>query len=280
MLLIADSGSTKCDWLLLSDSGEVLESHTMGLNPFFHSAEFMAQKMLANPLLESNRNAITEIQYYGAGCSSPDRNNIVEVGLKTIFPNASEIDVAEDMQAAALATCKGEKGIVCILGTGSNSCYFDGTKINKKVPALGYVLGDEGSGAFIGKQLIKHYLYKTLPHTIESTIAQLGFSNNDLLSKVYREPHANVFLASLVKEISMHNDHPFIQKIIKSGFKEFAEIHIQCFENYQSLPVHFVGSIAYYYIDMLTIVSAELDFKVGKIVKQPIKELAERKSKV
>lgn len=275
MLLIADSGSTKTDWLIKEKDGLISESYTIGFNPFFHTSDFIAQHILDNKQLKSKRDAVSKIKYYGAGCSSPDRNAIVELSLKKVFPNAKEITIAEDMLAAALATSKKEKGIVCILGTGSNSCLFDGSKIYKKVPALGYVLGDEGSGAYIGKQLLKHYLYKSLPPEIEKSIINLGFSKNDMLSKVYREPHANVFLASLTKEVAEHSDHPFLQKLIKNSFSKFASIHIQCFDDFKNIPVHFVGSIAYYFKDILTLVATDLGFTIGRIIKKPMKALAE-----
>lgn len=274
MHLIADSGSTKCDWIIIDEKGEIHESKTIGLNPFFHSTQFIVDRILENPLLIQNKDKILKVSYYGAGCSSVARNAIVEDGLKMVFTHAKSILVAEDMLAAAMATCKNKPGIVCILGTGSNSCYYDLTQIHQKVPALGYVIGDEGSGAHLGKQLLAAYLYNQLPEEVEAYFKQQELSKDQLLSKVYKESHANVFLASLVKMISPVGKHPFIQNIINRSLEEFARIHIQCFPNYQDIPVHFVGSIAYYYQENIKAIGEKMGFQVGKIIKQPIKALA------
>ena len=144
MILVADSGSTKCDWIAIDEDNKHHHTNTMGFNPFFHSSDLVEQKLTENELFSSIKEKVTEVYFYGAGCSSPSRNYIVEKGLRAVFTNAIIVSVDHDLTGAALATSQGKPGISCILGTGSNSCYYDGENVHEEVPALGYILGDEG----------------------------------------------------------------------------------------------------------------------------------------
>jgi glucosamine kinase len=274
MILIADSGSTKSDWALVNN-GERTFTETMGLNPFFHNSEFISKKLLDNPVLTEHKEAVTSIFYYGAGCSSEEKISIVDNALRIVFPNANSVAVRHDIDAAAYATCGNSPGIVCILGTGSNSCVYDGQNVVANFPALGYILGDEGSGSYFGKRLLSNYFYGTLPKEIERSIDDIGMSKDKLMNTVYNQPHANVFLASLMKSISQHNNHPYISDMVHEGFSSFAEIHIKCFENYRDYEVHFIGSLAHFYREILEGVSEKVGFKLGSILRQPIQKLVD-----
>ncbi|HEX2901710.1 MAG TPA: ATPase, partial [Bacteroidia bacterium] len=197
MILIADSGSTKCDWLLLHEGQVLLECNTMGFNPYFHDSALISATLLAQPELKEHAGHIGEVYFYGAGASSPDLKAIVEVGLKEVFVNAA-IHVGHDLDAAALATYTGVPHIACILGTGSNSCYFDGKQIHEEVPALAYILGDEGGGSYYGKRLLADFFYKRMPADLAPLFKEkYNMNMHTMVEKVYAEPHANVYLASL-----------------------------------------------------------------------------------
>ena len=163
MILVADSGSTKCDWIIIDNSNTKLKTKTMGFNPFFHSTEFILGKIQENKIFQDYRDKIIEIYFYGAGCSSANRKLILENALSQFFNHAERIVVDHDLTGAALATTPFSPGIACILGTGSNSCFFDGKNIHENVPALGYILGDEGSGSYFGKILLADWLYHRMP---------------------------------------------------------------------------------------------------------------------
>ncbi|MBI1307581.1 MAG: ATPase [Bacteroidetes bacterium] len=275
MILVADSGSTKCDWLIAAD-GEMIETKTMGFNPFFHTSELIAEQISANPELSKIADDVDAVFFYGAGCSSEDRDEIVRKALKSVFTNAIEIVVDHDLTGAALATCGNNPGIACILGTGSNSCYFDGNMVSEVIPALGYILGDEGSGSYFGKQLLSNYLYKRLPKDLSEEFYQtFGLGKEDILTSVYNKPNPNVYLASFMRFVSDHREHPYVREMIYKGIRHFAEIHILCYEQANSATVNFVGSVAYYFHEVVKLVADDLGFTVGSIVKKPITSLAE-----
>ncbi|MFT4521796.1 MAG: N-acetylglucosamine kinase-like BadF-type ATPase [Bacteroidia bacterium] len=274
MILVADSGSTKCDWLVINASKQV-KTNTVGFNPFFHSAALIFDKISENNVLASFQHEITEVYFYGAGCSSEERNAVVKHALQQFFTNLTTISVNHDLTGAALATCGNSEGIACILGTGSNSCFFDGEKTHEAVPALGYILGDEGSGSYFGKILISKYLYKTLPEDLMVAMDEEFDINKEIIfSKVYNEPNPNVYLASFMKFISNHRDHPFFKDMIYKGLASFINTHVWCYDNFRDVPVHFVGSIAYYFKEVLNEVAKNHRFTTGNIEKRPIEPLA------
>ena len=274
MILVADSGSTKCDWILINGLEQV-PTKTMGFNPFFHSVEIIGQGLMGNSTLLKFRDQIRAVYYYGAGCSSDERNQIVRNALSSFFVNLNELVVDHDLTGAALATSGGEAGIACILGTGSNSCFFDGEKVHEKVPALGYILGDEGSGSFFGKILLSEYLYKRLPSELsEAFELEYSLAKETIFHNVYNQPNPNVYLASFMKFVSGHRSHPFFKKMMFEGLSKFADVHITCYDQYRSVPVHFVGSIAYYFTDILNEVAENVGFTVGTVIKKPIDSLA------
>ena len=269
MIAVAESGSTKCDWLL-TENGEILaETHTKGFNPFFHSVEFIAEELAANPVLMAHAAQITKVHFYGAGCSSEERNEIVMRGLLKAFPHAA-CTVGHDLHAAAYATYTGEPGIVCILGTGSNSCYYDGHEITEVVPALGHMLGDEGSGSWFGRKLLSSFLYHRLPADIEAAfIKEYNLNKEEIFRRVYNMPGANVFMASFMRFLSGFKNHPWVEQMIEEGFHHFAEIHIACYPNYREVPVHFVGSVAYHFKHVLERTAAQMGFRIGVIDAKP-----------
>jgi len=273
MILVADCGSTKCDWVLSSDT-EIHKTSTMGFNPFFHSIELVASVLEQEGTLSKYKSEVKSVYYYGAGCSSKERNLIIEKALAMVFKNADKIIVEHDMVGAVLATCRGEPGIVCILGTGSNSCYYDGEAIHQPILALGHILGDEGSGAYFGRKLLRAFMRNQLPFEIRQCIIDAyGQSEQELLAKVYRQEHLNVFLASVMKNVARQENHPYIQKMVKEGLSEFAKISILCHPRYREVPVHFVGSIAYHFRPLLEEVALIHGFKLGNFTKRPVDEL-------
>lgn len=269
MQLIIDSGSTKCDWVILTENTEIA-SETIGLNPLFHSSEKIAAVIQENSSLVEWREAITEIHFYGAGCATDSLKSVVEGGLKRVFSNA-KIQVESDLMATIYATFRGEPAISCILGTGSNACYFDGKTIQQQVPALGYILGDEGSGAYLGKQLLTRFLYKQLPESLEKAFVEtFNLDKAKIIQHVYREPNANVYLASFVKFLVKHRAEMVVQEMVYTGFKAFNQLHVCGYPNYTSIPTNYVGSIAFLFQNELLKSCNELQICVGKILQKPM----------
>lgn len=276
MYLIAESGSTKCDWMLVDQSGNYVDLYkTMGYNPFFHSTDFIVDDVTSHKDLMHIANKVERVYFYGAGCENNNLNTIVKKALQKVFSTA-KVFVEHDMKAAAYSTFDGEPCITCIIGTGSNSCYFDGTTIHEEVPALAYILGDEASGSYLGKKLIAAYLYKKLPKEIAYDFdKEFGLSKEDIFDRVYNKPHANVYLASFTRFVGRHKEHPFINAFIMQGIREFFEYHVKCFENYKTTPVHFVGSVAFHFQEELLLVAKEYDVQIRRIIKEPIMNLLE-----
>ncbi|MFI5219384.1 MAG: N-acetylglucosamine kinase, partial [Bacteroidia bacterium] len=236
MLVIADSGSTKADWLL-AENGKVIRSFsTMGFNPFFHDSQTVLKELNKNKSLKKYSGKIKEVHFFGAGCSSRSRNKIIADGLKKFFKTA-KITVEHDLLASALATCNGKPGITCILGTGSNACYFDGKKLAEVRHGLGYVLGDEGSASFFGKKLLAFYLYKILPADLDADFKRkYRLSKEKIVNHVYHKPNPNVYLASYSKFLSRHIHHPYIKKLISDGMKYFLETNVVSYKEHKKVP--------------------------------------------
>ena len=274
MIVVADSGSTKCDWIIVDpETGERTETNSKGINPFFHNEIDIANEVFKNATLRNAGPKVTHVFFYCAGGSSKELQSRVERGLHIIFKD-SIIKVDHDLDGAAYATCDGKPGIACILGTGSNSCYFDGKKIHEEVPALAYILGDEGSGSFYGKKLLRDYFYKLMPETILNSFEAEFHPDKDVVfERVYMKPHANVFLASFMRFCSEHRDNQYIKDMITEGMYEFLNYHVCCYKNYRDAPVHFVGSIAYYFEEILMAHCNNLHIKVGLITNKPVDNL-------
>ena len=276
MILVADSGSTKCDWILIDSQSNQHKTNSMGFNPFFHDADLVYSKLMENELFIEYRNRVSEVYFYGAGCSSEARNRIIANGLKRVFSSAETVLVDHDLKGAALSTSQGDTGISCILGTGSNSCYFDGTKVIEKVPALGYILGDEGSGSYFGKILLSEWLYHRMPAELAEDFAkEYNLTKEGIFEAVHHKADPNVYLASFSPFISKHLDHRYFREMVYDGLDKFVNIHVLCYDNYKDVPVHFVGSIAYYFKEVLQKVAIKYSFTVGKIEKRPVEPLTQ-----
>jgi N-acetylglucosamine kinase-like BadF-type ATPase len=273
MILIIESGSTKSDWVLV-ENGEIANSYkTMGFNPFFHNETIIFNSIRQNSDLRKIAKTVSQVFFYGAGCSSVELNSIVQKAFSRFFINAT-INVDHDLLACALATYQGEPSISCILGTGSNSCLFDGENLLEAVPALGYILGDEGSGSYYGKKLLADYLYNKLPIKIKTDFeSTFKFEKSNIFDNVYMKPHANVFLASFMRFIAKYKEHDYVDSMLKNGMKHFLENHVCCFENHKELKVHFIGSMSYIFQEQLKFAANELNISLGSIIKNPIDSL-------
>jgi len=272
MIFIIESGSTKSDWVLVDKSKQTFYK-TIGFNPYFHSSDVVATEIRKNRSIMSHVPHVSKIFFYGAGCSSEKLNEEIERGLQMVFPDA-EIVVDHDLLACAYATYDGEPGISCIIGTGSNSCFFDGTDLSEEVPALGYVLGDEGSGSYFGKFLLSSFLYHRLPKDIlEDFEASYQMTHAEIVTNVYKSDSANVFIASFMPFIVKHKNHEFFKQILIDGLKKFMEVHVCCYEDYLNTPVHFVGSLSALLENHLKVAANDLGIEIKSIIAKPVDNL-------
>ena len=275
MILISDSGSTKADWVSLSEGTYSGEYSTRGFNPFFHDQQFITSELNGNDGLKKIKEQVSAVYFFGAGCSSPDRNEIIAKGLRGFFSNAL-VRVEHDMLGCALSVCNGEPGLACIIGTGSNICFFDGRYVGSTRHGLGYVLGDEASGSYYGKKLLAWYIYGLLPGHLELSFREkYNLSKEDIIRKVYNEPNPNVFLASFATFLSDHGSDPFIRDLIRKGMETFFETNVMAYEESKKYPVHFAGSIAHFFSDVIREVAQSKNIKVGNIIRKPIAGLAD-----
>ena len=273
MILIVESGSTKSDWVLVENGAPTKRFKTMGFNPFFHNEQVISNAINDNQELSDISNNVLRVFFYGAGCSSDEMNAIVSRGLKRVFMNA-EVSVDHDLLACALATYEGKPSIACILGTGSNSCYYDGQKLTESVPALGYILGDEGSGSFYGKKLLTDFLYNKLPEDMNRDLLNnFKIDKEIIFENVYRKPHANVYLASFMKFISGYKHTKYVDSMVKNGMEKFIENHVCCYENCKEVKVHFIGSLSFVFQDQLNYAADKLGINVGLVIKNPADNL-------
>jgi len=276
MVLIAESGSTKCDWLLYAHGGEFIDRYkSMGFNPYFHDAKRVEHELNTHKDLAKLQDRVTHLLFFGAGCSSLSLNERVYSGLSKVFKNA-HIKVDHDLSAAAFATYNGAPAISCILGTGSNSCFFDGNNIRKEVPSLAYILGDEGSGSFYGKKLLAAFFYKQLPQNMMEAFEQEypSMDKDQLIEKVYRTNSANVFLASFMPFVVRFKSEAIVSGWIKEGIDLFLQNQVVCYPEHKSVPIHFVGSIASILRSPLEEALSDYDMKLGEIIAQPAEALA------
>lgn len=272
MILIADSGSTKTDWCYGTEITNCKIVQTEGINPF-HQPEEKIRSIISEellPQLDKTFKCCTAIYFYGAGCLPPKTESIIRV-LKENFPEA-DIFVETDLLGAARALCKNNAGIACILGTGSNSCLYDGKEIIQNIPPLGYILGDEGSGAYLGKRFIGDCLKGQLPEILQHGLQEkLNLTIPQILDKVYRQPQANRFLASLTPYIYEHKGMPQVHAFLLDCFGEFFRRNVLLYP--QIYPVSFVGSIAWFFHEELEESARSFQIPLGIFIKNPIDEL-------
>ena len=270
MMLIADSGSTKTDWAWIENGTIVHRVTTAGINPV-HQGEEDIEKVVEQ-LFPRKNTSLKWVFFYGAGCI-PEKKGVVEKVLRKVFPDADRIEVESDLLGAARAVCQHQEGLACILGTGSNSCLYDGEKIVGNIPPLGYILGDEGSGAVLGKLFLNALFKGALPDGMKKDFLQSsGLSYPEIIQRVYRQPMANRFLASTSLYISEHLDVPVLRELVKQNFRDFFHKNIAQYGRHD-LPVGAIGSIAYHYRDLLQEVAAEEGYKLSTVAKSPMEGL-------
>ncbi|ASK31822.1 ATPase [Chryseobacterium sp. T16E-39] len=274
MVAIVDGGSTKCDWVILDDFKKVfMKTETIGFNPNNIAAELIVPEIEKNINLSAVRNSITKVFFYGSGCGIPENCATIERELSKFFTKA-DVLAKEDLMAAAYAAYTGKPAIVCILGTGSNSCYFDGKNLKIKLPSLGFLIGDEGSGSAIGKQLVRRFFMQKLPKDLHEEFEDTyHLTIEDALKNMYHTSRPNAYLANFNKFVVERKDHPYFQKMVFEEMKNFFEYQVLPYEESQEAEINFIGSIAYYYEETLRSAAAELNLNVGKIVQKPIESL-------
>ena len=270
--LIADSGATKAEWCLLT-ANRKKTFFTQGISPYFLSTEGIID-LLKHELLSELKNASVDVvHFYGTGCANPENARSVKKALSTVFADA-DVQVQTDLMAAARAVCGNEKGIACILGTGSNSCFYNGKKIVKNSPGLGYVLGDEGSGSYLGKKVIQHYLYDTFDEDLRARFdATYVTTPVEILDNVYKKPLPNRYLSGFTLFLAENRGHYMIENIIEDGLNDFFFQHLRKYNEVWKYPVNFVGSVAAGFIDVIRDLCSSYEFEFGKVLKNPMEGL-------
>ncbi len=275
MILLADSGSTKTTWVLLDGSEPVKTITTAGLNPYFHTEDSVAAILESGLLPEIFGKPLAEIHFYGAGCSTETKNDMLRNAIARFFPLA-EINIYHDILGAARALLGKGEGIACILGTGCNACYYDGHDVASRVPSLGYMFGDEGAGSNIGKLFMEKYLKDKLPVDLRADFdRQYSFTLEQILDALYNKPYPNRFLASFSEFIAPRRHHPFLKELVSSSFNAFFEEQVEKYPEHKTVPVSFVGSIAFYYQDILKEVANARNAGIGRILRSPMEGLIE-----
>ncbi|SDQ29046.1 BadF-type ATPase [Chryseobacterium soldanellicola] len=274
MVAIVDSGSTKSDWVILDDFKKVfLKTETIGFNPNFINKELIVPEIEKNTSLASVKNSIRRIYFYGSGCGVQENCDTIVEELSKVFADA-EITVREDLMAAAYAAYQGKPAIVCIMGTGSNSCYFDGENLKIKLPSLGFLMGDEGSGSAIGKQLVRRYFMQRLPEDLHQEFQEIyHLTIDDALKNMYHTTRPNAYLADFNKFVVERKNHPYLRNMVLEEMKTFFDYQVLPYEESKEAEINFIGSIAYYYEDILRSAAAELNLNVGHVVQKPIESL-------
>lgn len=277
MKLIADCGSTKTDWCVVLNGTPIKRIGTKGFNPFFQSEEEIQQELTHSLLPQLPKGKINAVYFYGAGCT-PEKAPVVRRAIADSLPDsclpiADNINVYSDMLAAAHGLCGHEAGIACILGTGSNSCFYNGKEIVKNISPLGFILGDEGSGAVLGKLLVGDILKDQLPPAVkEAFFKQFNLTAPEIIDRVYRPPFPNRFLASLSPFITQHLEEPGIHRLVLNSFIAFLQRNVMQYD-YAQYPAHFIGSVAYYYREILQEAAQETGVAIGKIMQSPMEGL-------
>lgn len=274
MILIADSGSTKTDWCVVENGTLIQQIFTKGTNPFFQSEEEISNEIATALLPELKTDEFDAVYFYGAGCGFPDKIAMVHRAITRHLKVKGDVEVSTDMLAAARGLCGRESGIACIMGTGSNSCYYDGENIVANVSPLGFILGDEGSGACLGKLMVGDLLKNQMtPELKEKFLQQFNLTPADIIDRVYRKPFPNRFLASLSPFLAQNIQEPCIHELVLNSFKAFFKRNIMQYENYQQLKVNFIGSVAYYYKEILAEAAQAMGIQLGTIIQSPMEGL-------
>lgn len=273
MILIADSGSTKCSWALCDKEGTILEKcRTIGFNPYFINSVSITSH-LENSGLNKYKEKIEKVFFYGAGCSSKEKNKIIEDPFIEFFSNA-KITISHDLDAACFAMYNNKSNITCILGTGSNSCLYDGKNIIENAPSLGFIVGDEASGNNFGKKILSLYFNNVMSDELKEKLESKYETDISVINKnIYNNNRANVFLAEYFPFVIETKNYPIIQELIKNTLDEFITLHVKCFSNYQEVDINFIGSVSFFLSDEIHEAAKRNNIKVGEILQNPIKKL-------
>jgi N-acetylglucosamine kinase-like BadF-type ATPase len=273
MILIVDSGSTTTEWVFVNNNGETKRFLSSGFNPYYFKDENYLEQLDKQMTGEISFSDVSSIFFYGSGCSSQTNCALVKTSLWEMFPEA-DIHLNHDLYGSALALCGNDNGIACILGTGSNSCLWNGKEIIENVPSLGYLLGDEGSGTYLGKLILTKILLGNAPSEISQhfyRFYELDFYTT--MERIYKQDQPNKFFAGISKFASDNISHPWIQEMIKLNFNSFIDKQVIKYTDYENHEISFVGSVAYSFQDILKGVLESRNLKSGKIIKSPIDEL-------
>jgi N-acetylglucosamine kinase-like BadF-type ATPase len=268
-ILIADSGSTKCEWCLLQGNRHRIVE-TQGASPYFLTEDQLVELMRKELLPGLKGREPEQLFFYGTGCAEPANRALLKRALKRVFPQ-TVAEVQHDLTGAVRALCGKERGVAAILGTGSNSGYYNGERITKNSPGLGYILGDEGSGAYLGRKVLQYYLYETFDKGLTSRFDRKYHTDAaEILDRVYKKPLANRYIASYTMFLAENRGHYMIENIIEDGLNDFFFVHLCRYREIREVPVHFVGSVAYGFRDILKELCGRYRWKMGKVLCKPM----------
>jgi hypothetical protein len=272
--IIADSGATKCHWTVILGN-QKMTIKTIGISPYFLTTDEIIATINKSFAKKIKPETINAVYFYGTGLSNPTNVASIKKALKSVFTKAS-FDIQTDLVAVARATCQNDKGVACILGTGANTGFYNGKKIVKNSPGLGYVLGDEGSGAYLGKKVLQYYLYTTFDEELMHSFEQKYNLNKDqILDAIYKQPRPNKYMASFAEFLSAHRGHYMIENIIEDGINDFFFTHLNKFNESWLYPIHFSGTVAYVFRDTIKQLATAYELELGKIIKSPMDGLIE-----
>ncbi|CAN5385440.1 ATPase [soil metagenome] len=276
MLLIADSGSTKTDWRLVTPDRQPRAIQTDGFNPYYQTTDQIVATLRSQLTPYLNDADIKDVFFYGTGCTGPTVNHIVADALRAVLPDLQTVDVNSDMLGAARGSAGHEPGIICILGTGSNACCYDGTQIIRGIQSLGFWLGDEGSGGYLGKTLVRDFFQERLPADLKAAFQnRYTLDRATLLENAYQKPYPNRYFASFTPFLADHLAHPYVVTLISDAFTLFLTTYVKRFPASGQWPVNFVGSIAYYFVEPLRMAVQKSGLQLGNILKAPVERLVE-----
>lgn len=268
--LIADSGSTKTDWCLLRKGKKLLRFSTQGINPYLQNKELISSILVKELPWDNKKYGVDRLDYYGAGAANPEKQAFLEEILKAHF-GIKKTEVHSDILAAARALCGTKKGVVCILGTGSASCFYDGKKIKEQRPSLGYIAGDEGGGNYMGKRILQYYAYGTFDGELKAVFEMhFGSDLRAIINKLYHEPNPNRYLASFVRLLKENRGHYMVENIVEDCLNDFFHTSILKHRNTWNLPLYFSGSVAYEFRDVLENLCSQYELEIGDVIKSPM----------
>ena len=276
MYLIADSGSTKTDWCLTDEKGNQSQIyHTIGYNPYFIDTEAIYYSLSENLLKNLDASLVTKVFFYGAGCSTPEKKDIVKKALNRCFPTADEIFVGHDLLATARALLGKRTGFAAILGTGCNTCIYDGDDVSHNIDSLGYLLGDEGSGSYIGKKIVRDFMRGRLEPELQARFKERFqiTDNEQIFHTLYTTQFPNRYLASFCKFADEYVSHPYIKNKVRDGFRDFFKNLVSKYPNYKEFEFNCVGSVGFVFKEILEEVATSFDMKVGRVIKSPLEDL-------